>query len=68
MGESSQSKRIEFAAYFQYKQAARKRGMTLGDYLDSLLEPLASEAGMSKDDYVTHKMREGLSLSPPQTK
>ena len=65
MGESSQSKRIEFAAYFQYKQAARERGMTLDDYLDSLLEPLTSEAGMSIDDYVTHKMREGLSLPPP---
>lgn len=44
--------KIPFLFLWRLKQDAEKRGMTLDAYVDSLIEKLAAEAGMSVEDYM----------------
>ncbi|MCY4092968.1 MAG: hypothetical protein OXF62_19300 [Caldilineaceae bacterium] len=50
--------RVPFIFFWQLKQEAEDRGMTLDEYLDSELERLAAKAKMSVEDYV-EKVKSG---------
>ena len=49
--------RVPLIFFWQYMQEAKKRGMTLEQYLDSEIERLAAEANMSVEEYVKNALK-----------